>query len=490
MKKGRLILLGIDGMDFEYTSRNLDKLPTIKNLSREGIVKPFKSVFPPDSIPAWITAYTGKDPSEHGILESVNYLAKGDDLLKVDISSIKGRTFWDYLGTNNKKVCVINPLLAYPVWPVNGLLVNGPVYISGEIQVSDQKLVNGIVLPESLGGLTDFPTRKNLKEFCDKIFADTEEQMEFGLRLLQNNKPDLFFQVFLTMDRIQHFLWRYCDPADPTYPGKNLFEDIIEKFYIYIDGVIGEFINALEPHDKLIVISDHGHGMRCTHCFNINEYFRRKGLLFSSATSRFSKKMLIEKLKNAVLAFMNKYNLEDYIQVVAKFVPNAKKIKKGQHITDNPKNIAYASDFTGTNPFGGIVINKDLVDDYESFRANLIEDLKKLKYNDVPVFTWVKCREHVYSGPFLQRFPDILFGMNTSLGVAWNLHTDLFTVNPTHKKISGGHKENGVIFMNTLEGCKLSEDRLEISNLFPTIMEFFDIEYNKLCDGRSFYTCD
>jgi len=43
MKKHKMVLLGIDGMDFEYTKSILHKLPNIKKLSQIGVVAPFIS---------------------------------------------------------------------------------------------------------------------------------------------------------------------------------------------------------------------------------------------------------------------------------------------------------------------------------------------------------------------------------------------------------------------------------------------------------------
>ena len=381
--------------------------------------------------------------------------------------------------------------MAYPVWQVNGLMVNGPVFINGEIQVSKQELVKDIPVPNSLGGITDFPTRKTLSEFCDKIFEDTQKQVEFGITYLKKNRPQLFFQTLLTMDRIQHFLWRYCDEQDPTYPGETEYKGVIERFYIYIDEVIGMFLDSIEPETLLVVVSDHGHGMRCTHCFNINEYFRKKGYLVSEAEGKiFSKQLIVEKLKNSVLQFLNKHDMEDYIQVIAKFIPNAKSLKKGRHITNNSKNMIYASDFTGTNPFGGICLNKDLIDNYDEFMESLIRELKLIEYNGEPVFNWIKCREDMFNGKFVERFPEILFGMNPKLGINWALHTDLFTINPTHKKISGGHRENGVLFLSNLTKDRVDLSGLEMKNLFPTLLDFFGITYSNKCNGKSFLKLD
>ncbi|MBU4444420.1 alkaline phosphatase family protein [bacterium] len=479
MKSRRLILLGIDGMDFDHTRSMPDSLPNIKRLSEDGMVKPFKSVFPPDSIPSWITCYTGKDPSEHGILESVNYLAKKDERLKVDTSIFQGRTFWDIIGSSGIEVCVINPFMAYPVWPVNGVMINGPVFIDGNIQVSDPTWVEGVTVPKSLGGIVDFPTKKRLGEFVKKTVSDTTEQAKFGLSLLEKKKPGLFFQTFLTMDRIQHFLWRYCDKNDPTYPGKNPFKDVIDEFYILIDGIIGDFLKSIEPEDSLIVFSDHGHGMRCTHCFNINELLRQRGYLQSTADGKWiSYQLIVERLKNSVLNFMNEHNLEDYIRVVARFIPNAKNLKKGKHITEETKNMAYASDFTGTNPFGGICINRELVHEYECFRSKLIKELKEVEYKGNPVFEWIKRREEMFKGPFLDRYPDILFCLKEQFGVNWSLHTKVFSVNPTHKKISGGHKEYGVFFSN-LPSVNYGENKNPMmNNFFSTVLDLFEINWN------------
>ncbi len=183
---------------------------------------------------------------------------------------------------------------------------------------------------------------------------------------------------------------------------------------------------------------------------------------------------------------MNKHNLEDYIQVIAKFVPDAKRLKKGRHITDNSKNMVYVSDFTGTNPFGGICLNKDLIIDYEEFRDKLIKELNEIRYDGKPVFNGIKYREDMFSGEYIERFPEILFEMDSRLGISWNLHTDLFTVNPTHKKISGGHRENGVLFMNKISDKQVDLNKLNIVNLFPTLLDFFGIPYHDKCNWSSF----
>jgi predicted AlkP superfamily phosphohydrolase/phosphomutase len=488
MSKAKVRILGIDGMDFQYMQSIIDELPHIKRLSETNTVLPFRSVFPPDSIPSWITCYTGKDPSEHGILESVDYFAKGDARLKVDTSVFHGKTFWDIIGNAGHSVTVINPFMAYPVWPVNGVMVNGPVFINGNIQTSDPRKIEGITVPQNLGGITQFPTKKTMDAFVRQIFLDTKEQADFGLSLLERNNPDLFFQVFLTMDRIQHFLWRFCDENDPTYPGRNPHSNAIRDFYIIIDQIIGRYLHACDPMDRVLIISDHGHGMRCTQCFNMNEYLRKRGDLKSAAEGKWlSLPLFIEIAKNHVLSFMHKNDLQDYISVVAKWVPKAKQLKKGKHVTKSNVSSAYTSDFTGVNPFGGICINRDLVSDYEHYRDELIRDLLNIRHRGTLIFEWIQKREVVYKGKYLQRFPDILFCLRPEYGLSWNLYTKLFTENPTHKRISGGHREYGV-FMSNITPNFINGDEVRMSNFFASLLDSFGIKPPKDNSGNSFFS--
>ncbi|MCP4080952.1 MAG: hypothetical protein GY743_11965 [Planctomycetaceae bacterium] len=143
----------------------------------------------------------------------------------------KGRLFFLYLIGSEVGARVINPFMAYPVWPVNGVMVNGPAFIEGEIQVSDPSTVSGLDIPESIGGLEDLPTRETMAPFLQKAIDDTEAEAAFGIAMLEREQPELFFQTFLTSDRVQHFLWRYCDPNDPTHPGENEVQDGIDRFF-------------------------------------------------------------------------------------------------------------------------------------------------------------------------------------------------------------------------------------------------------------------
>ena len=64
----KLIILGIDGMDWDVIVRYKDKLPNLYGLMQKNNYPHLRSVFPADTTPAWSTIYTGLDPSEHASL--------------------------------------------------------------------------------------------------------------------------------------------------------------------------------------------------------------------------------------------------------------------------------------------------------------------------------------------------------------------------------------------------------------------------------------
>jgi hypothetical protein len=183
---------------------------------------------------------------------------------------------------------------------------------------------------------------------------------------------------------------------------------------------------------------------------------------------------------------MHENNLEDYMSKIAKLIPNAHKIKKGKHITRKSTNKAYASDFTGTNPFGGVCINKDLVENYQETKREVINLLSTVHTNGEPIFEWIIEREQMFSGEFLERLPDILFCLKPQYGVNWNLHTKEITVNPTHKKISGGHKEYGVFISNIHKANFADDDKIKMTNFYSTMLALFGIDTKDHQNGRSF----
>jgi predicted AlkP superfamily phosphohydrolase/phosphomutase len=424
----------------------------MSELGRCGLLK---SVFPPDSIPSWITIYTGLPPDEHGVVQSIDYLKKDYRNFSISTNAFQGRTFWDEAGRAGKRVCVINPFMAYPVWKVNGVMVNGPVFVSGEIQSYPPGILTSRSDIPPLGGIVDFPTRKTLKHFVSKTTEDTRHLARFALDLYRSEPWDLFFVSFLTLDRLQHFLWRFCDEDDPTYPGRTEYERAILDLYRELDGIIGEFLKEIRDGHSLLVISDHGHGRRCTSSLNVNEFLRRRGYLKTGIGRAFflNKNYWIEKLKNNVLQLLFTLKMEEYAYYIGRMLGNPKRYKTSEFVIRKDDSMARLSGFAGMGPFGGIEINEALRTEgglYEAARDSILRDMRELsRVLDGDIFRWIEKREVIFTGEKKDIYPDILFELKENFGVNWSLYVPLITRNPFHRRISGGHTMNGVIASNS-----------------------------------------
>lgn len=474
----KLVVIGIDGMDWKVTGQFLEEMPVVKKLAESGHAGEMDAIFPPDSIPSWISIFTGKDPSQHGILETIDYFKKDARSFSVDTSAFKGTTFWDKAGENGKKVIVVNPLMAFPPWEVNGIMASGPVFISGKSATWPPDISSESELPP-LGGIVDFPDKKELGEFYEKTKDETWAITDYTARLMETNDWDLSFVTLLTMDRVCHFFWRYFDESDPTWPGENRHSGVIPDFFHFIDRCVGRLVEAAGEDTLFMIISDHGHAMRPPLLFNLNQLLMEKGYLESRITGPkvLSPRYHLENAKNFVLETLHRLDLEDLSYKFAHIFPWTRKLKKKDFMTSPSKNIATASGFGGTNPFGGIDVSKERCAeeglDYEKTRQKIIDLLLGLRDGEGDnYFLWARRREEMFSGEFTSRYPDIIYEMKPVYGTNWSVHLPLVTTNPRHRKISGGHRNSSILVAGPLEGWEVDASRVISTNVAASIVRF------------------
>ena len=342
-----LIMLGVDGMDWEFVSEHRSELPHLADMA---VLRPLRSIFPPDSIPAWTTIFTGIGPGDHGILESIDYLDRRPaQAAETAAEGLPKKTFWDELSRRGRKVCILNPFLAYPAWDVNGIMISGPVFVDGDASVTGVDPADLGELPQ-LGGIVDFPTPRTMDQFVRDTLTTTRSQLDFGLHMFDRVRPDFLFLNILTVDRMQHFAWRYCDPGDPTYPGPNSHANAVLRIYQEVDRALPEYLAC----GRLVLLSDHGHGRRATRVLYVDELLRRHGLLAEAATGRrrFAN-ILLERAKRAVLTASYRYALEEHAYRLARRLPNRKALKQSSFSSDAGRSRARLSRAFGRNPHSG-----------------------------------------------------------------------------------------------------------------------------------------
>src|SRR5262249_32319017 len=69
---------------------------------------------------------------------------------------------------------------------------------------------------------------------------------------------DLFWVMSHTLDKLQHFFWRYMDPGHPAYPGPGPYEHTIRDFHVAFDRALARYLEALPEGTNVVVLSDHG----------------------------------------------------------------------------------------------------------------------------------------------------------------------------------------------------------------------------------------
>jgi len=113
------------------------------------------------------------------------------------------------------------------------------------------------------------------RQLSPAIFLeDIEATMDWRRKLTQAalGRDDwrLLFSVYSTPDRVQHMMYRFADPEHPGYDAAlaeqsvsffgepTRLADTIPAIYRQMDRRVGEAMEAMQPEDVLVLVSDHG----------------------------------------------------------------------------------------------------------------------------------------------------------------------------------------------------------------------------------------
>lgn len=492
----RVLVIGIDALDAVMLSKYEAELPNLSRLKRGGPEIKLESVQPPDSDTAWASIYTGLNPAKHGIVHFVDPLEKAYLLAAEtkDNKNLRHNTYWDRAGKSGRKVCVILPHLGYPIWSVNGVMIGRS---AGNIQAFPPSIARQHDLSKLSNVAGGFPGRaKELKRFVAAHKRLISDEAEFGLEMLGQYEWDLFFIYFSSLDIIQHFLWKYCDEDDPTYPGDNPYKETIKDFYKLCDDIVGKFISRVEPETAVVVLSDHGHGRRPTKLVNLNEFLRQHGLLVARAGGRLGRARVnvIENLKKYMLRFVNKYELGGFAQKIMRLLPGVRKVYTSPSSIDWQRTTACLSDLSGIKAYsyGGIIISQDKVKgkEYEELRSWLLKELSAMKDPETgdKLMNWAVRREELYQGQYISSYPDIIFELKEDYGAGWAVYDSLVGPGYAHSFVPGSHKAaSPVVLMANLGDRQVARQEMTLMDFAPSILDLLGVEGDNNFDGRSIF---
>lgn len=270
----RVVIIGVDGCDWEVLAPLVEqgRLPTFERLMRQGCYGPLRSVEPLISPCIWTTISTGKTVAKHGIPDFVNA-----DGVPVNATMVRATPVWDVASAYGVPVGVVGWYVTWPASQVNGYVVSDRMHslLRGPVQIMES--LSGRNTNERLadfGRFTFDPGYKRLDR-DEQLYRENrivDEPLRWGylrdriygdimVATARLSRPTLGAVYYRGVDFVQHFFWRYADPApfgDVTQDERDRFGDVITNYYVYQDGLLAQLLGALGDDVNVLIVSDHG----------------------------------------------------------------------------------------------------------------------------------------------------------------------------------------------------------------------------------------
>ena len=517
----RLAIIGMDGATFDIILPMLEKeeLPTLSKLMKEGVYGELNSTLPPMTPPAWSSFATGLNPGKHGIYDFTERVLGTYSIRFVNASMRHGKSIWTIASEFGKRVAIMAVPFTYPPDKVNGVMISGidapGVGAKGDSTIMyPSGLYNELVKNVGPYIIASNPMKDiyegNLKSALDKILEAIERKGDNAKYLIQMDNWDLFIMVFGETDLVGHHFWKYHDPNSPFYE-KTLPEvnDAVKAVYRAIDKKLGEMLSLFPEDTSVMVVSDHGFGGNNDIVIHLNKVledmgflkfksFLSKEYLFASLIDKFKrtglkltppriKKELIKKQRGGIVNRMEswlRFSLIDWSQTVA-------------YSEETPYFPSIWINLKGREPAGIISPGQEYDNIREIIRDKLI-NLRDPFRGDLMVKAVYK-REEIYTGPYVEKAPDIVIDWNNPNGYSYMSRSSLYSKNDgsirrftkeemrsdNFRNKSGSHRQYGIFIAHgdVFEKGKPIE-AAQIIDIAPTALYIQGIPIPKTMDGK------
>lgn len=287
---GRVLVLALDGVDPDVVDLLISegKLPNFARLRQEGASGRLVSERPLLSPIVWTTIATGKPPVRHGIGDFVAQDAQTGERRPVTSRMRRVSALWNMFSDAEKSVAVVGWWATWPPEQVRGAVVSDhaayhflfpegfagdetgatwPPELAQEIapllqkpgDVTAEDLAPFVTVPpEELGRPFDF--EDDLQHFRWAL-ATARSYRDVGLKLWREEKPDLALVYIEGTDTTSHLfghLFRAQGLAGELAAQQARYGRAVEAMYVFADGLVGNFLAAMDDRTTLVVLSDHG----------------------------------------------------------------------------------------------------------------------------------------------------------------------------------------------------------------------------------------
>ncbi len=365
-KTKKVCVIGLDGVPYSLVIELAKKgiMETMAKLLDSGHLHRMKASLPEISAVSWTNFMTGSNPGAHGIFGFTDLKKESYDLHFPNFLDLKKETFWDRLADIKKRCIIINQPSTYPARRINGILVSGFVAIDLAKAVYPLSYKTAL---ESMGYQIDIDTYKS-RENYEFMWQELSRTLEGRLKAFESfwkEDWDYFEFVITGTDRLQHFLWNAY--VDDQHPYHQNFLDYFREIDRVINKIISSFRKYGQGDESLFFLSDHGFTGIEQEVY-LNAWLEKEGYLrFKTSPPKD-----LNEISSSSLAFAMDPN-RIYLNTKGKF------------------------------PLG-------CVDESEmgALKREISHKLGKLEFDDKKVVRNVFDAHEVYSGPFLEKGPDLI----------------------------------------------------------------------------------
>jgi len=267
----RVAFFGIDGVPYTLVENHREEFENLAALVDEGGGGPIDSIVPPESSACWPALTAGKNPGETGVYgfqdrevgSYETYVPMGRD--------VQTDRVWDHVEEAGRDATVMNVVTTFP--PQRDV----QRMVSGFLSPSVEKAAYPDELRDYLGSI-DYRIDTNAGlghedkgEFVEDAHATIDARQEAFKHYVDQDDWDLFFGVFMTTDRVNHFLFR-------DYAEDDEYAEEFVDFYRKVDRYLGELREMLPDDVTMMVASDHGF-TSLDYEVNVNACLREAGWL-------------------------------------------------------------------------------------------------------------------------------------------------------------------------------------------------------------------
>jgi predicted AlkP superfamily phosphohydrolase/phosphomutase/Flp pilus assembly protein TadD len=289
---GRVIVLGLDGMDPQTVDLLMSegKMPNFARLRQEGAYGRLETSKPILSPIIWTTIATGKTPDQHGIGHFVAVNPTTGEDLPVTSRMRRVKALWNILSDAGRTVDVVGWWATWPPETINGAIVSDHtcyhfLFADGEqgakgnvatthppeLEAEIAPLVRrpADITPAEAAAFVNVPADEFARPFDFKddlshfrwALATADTYRRIGLHLWKTQHPDVLLTYVEATDSTAHLfghLFRAEGLTGELAAQQARYGQAVESMYRYADGIVGDFLGAMDASTTLVVLSDHG----------------------------------------------------------------------------------------------------------------------------------------------------------------------------------------------------------------------------------------